>query len=61
MNVEALWAVSEWVTRMLRMFGLGEGSATDGLGERVIGWGQEGSSEGGADVCLFVSSWRSRN
>lgn len=35
------------------MFGLGEGSATDGLGERVIGWGQEGSNEGGADVCPF--------
>lgn len=40
-NVSTLLAVAEWVTRMLRMFGLGEGSPTDGKGERVVGWGVE--------------------
>ncbi|GAA5960637.1 hypothetical protein JCM3765_005884 [Sporobolomyces pararoseus] len=38
-NVGVLSAVSEWVTRMLRMFGLGEGPATDSNGEKLIGWG----------------------
>ncbi|GAA5881046.1 hypothetical protein JCM16303_004653 [Sporobolomyces ruberrimus] len=38
-NVDVLSAVSEWVTRMLRMFGLGEGSATDSKGEKLVGWG----------------------
>jgi cysteinyl-tRNA synthetase len=59
-NIATVVAVAEWVTRMLRMFGLGEGAATDSMGERVIGWGQavvEGQ-EGAADVS-FVSccSW----
>ncbi|GAA6016231.1 hypothetical protein JCM11491_003776 [Sporobolomyces phaffii] len=43
-NVGALSAVSEWVTRMLRMFGLGEGSATDSKGERLVGWGVASSA-----------------
>lgn len=43
-NVATLLAVSEWVTRMLRMLGLGEGPATDGQGEAYIGWGQAASS-----------------
>ncbi|BGP41854.1 cysteinyl-tRNA synthetase [Rhodotorula kratochvilovae] len=39
-NIRAVLAVSEWVTRMLRMFGLGEGSPVEGAaGERVVGWG----------------------
>ncbi|BGP56826.1 cysteinyl-tRNA synthetase [Rhodotorula sphaerocarpa] len=46
-NVATLLAVSEWVTRMLRMFGLGEGPATDSRGEALIGWGQ--TPTGGAD------------
>lgn len=49
----ALAAVEEWITRMLRMLGLGEGSPTDSFGTRSIGWGTapiEGE-EGTADVC----------
>ncbi|KAJ8292789.1 Cysteine--tRNA ligase [Rhodotorula toruloides] len=38
-NFAVILAVSEWVTRMLRMFGLGEGSPVDGNGDKVIGWG----------------------
>ncbi|GAA6064320.1 hypothetical protein JCM10212_006007 [Sporobolomyces blumeae] len=38
-NVGVVEASAEWLTRMLRMFGLGEGQATDSNGERVIGWG----------------------
>lgn len=38
-NISALVAVEQWVTRMLRMLGLGEGSPTDSNGERKIGWG----------------------
>ena len=38
-TVSAIIAVEEWVTRMLRMLGLGEGSPTDSNGERSIGWG----------------------
>lgn len=52
-NVSVVVAVAEWVTRMLRMFGLGEGSATNSRGERVIGWGvaaAPGQQEGAADV-----------
>ncbi|GJN92849.1 hypothetical protein Rhopal_005887-T1 [Rhodotorula paludigena] len=48
-NIPAVLAVSEWVSRMLRMFGLGEGSPVDAKGERTIGWGQkadEGQGEG---------------
>ncbi|GAA5905335.1 hypothetical protein JCM5296_001443 [Sporobolomyces johnsonii] len=45
-NVGVLSAVSEWITRMLRMFGLGEGSPTDAAGERVIGWGTAAASGG---------------
>ncbi|GAA5838709.1 hypothetical protein JCM11251_003269 [Rhodosporidiobolus azoricus] len=39
-NVSVLLAVEEWVSRMLRVFGLGEGAPVDPQGERVIGWGQ---------------------
>jgi len=39
-NVAVLQAVSQWVTRMLRMFGLGEGADVDSRGKSVIGWGQ---------------------
>ncbi|ORX39710.1 cysteine-tRNA ligase [Kockovaella imperatae] len=43
-NAHVLEPIAEWVTRMLRMFGLGEGGATGG-----IGWGKEGDEAGGAD------------
>ncbi|GAA5977435.1 hypothetical protein JCM10908_004979 [Rhodotorula pacifica] len=49
-NVGVLLAVSEWVTRMLRMFGLGEGSATDGRGRAIIGWGQAASASADASI-----------
>ncbi|BGP18099.1 cysteinyl-tRNA synthetase [Rhodosporidiobolus nylandii] len=50
-NVAVLLAVEEWVTRQLRMFGLGEGPEVDMAGERVVGWGQkvEKGAEGGVD------------
>ena len=35
-NLEPVRVVAEWVTRMLRMFGLGEGAGYDGQ----IGWGK---------------------
>lgn len=38
-NIPAVAAVEEWVTRMLRMLGLGEGSPTDANGIRSVGWG----------------------
>lgn len=39
-NIDTLRAVSDWVTRMLRIFGLGEGPEADARGKRIIGWGQ---------------------
>ncbi|KAM0750644.1 hypothetical protein T439DRAFT_325700 [Meredithblackwellia eburnea MCA 4105] len=39
-NTGVVAAVSEWVTRMLRMFGLGEGSPVDSTGSKVVGWGK---------------------
>ena len=51
-NVAAVAAVAEWATRMLRMFGLGEGSPVDSTGVKVIGWGTAAveGQEGSADV-----------
>ena len=43
-NPHVLRPIAEWATRMLRMFGLGEGSSGG------IGWGKEGGESGGADV-----------
>ncbi|GAA5945967.1 hypothetical protein JCM3775_007564 [Rhodotorula graminis] len=52
-NIRAVLAVSEYVTRMLRMFGLGEGSPVEGpAGERVVGWGTApvpGQEDAGVD------------
>lgn len=36
-NLEPVQVIAEWVTRMLRMFGLGEGPVSEGQ----IGWGKE--------------------
>ncbi|ORY76907.1 tRNA synthetases class I (C) catalytic domain-domain-containing protein [Leucosporidium creatinivorum] len=50
-NISSVVAVADWVTRMLRMFGLGEGAPTNVRGERLIGWGtaaapgQEGAGD----------------
>ncbi|GAA5841315.1 hypothetical protein JCM3766R1_005026 [Sporobolomyces carnicolor] len=49
-NVGVLSAVSEWVTRMLRMFGLGEGPATDSNGEKLVGWGIASSAGQGESI-----------
>ncbi|KAM0790212.1 hypothetical protein ACM66B_005526 [Microbotryomycetes sp. NB124-2] len=38
-NTWIIQTVADWVTRMLRMFGLGEGSPLDSKGNRIIGWG----------------------
>lgn len=43
-NVVVLHTVADWVTRILRIFGLGEGGEADGSGRRIIGWGQARSA-----------------
>jgi cysteinyl-tRNA synthetase len=51
-SLEAVEEVAHWVTRMLRMFGLGEGEA------KSIGWGEKRTEgEGGGDVrlCILLS------
>lgn len=45
-NVEPVRVIAEWVTRMLRIFGLGEGPYADGQ----IGWGKEGGEASSGDV-----------
>jgi cysteinyl-tRNA synthetase len=51
-NISSVVAVADWVTRMLRMFGLGEGAPTNARGERLIGWGTAAApgQEGAGDV-----------
>lgn len=53
-NISALRTSAEWITRMLRMFGLGEGPAV--LQEGAIGWGEVTTdASAGIDVsCLGV-------
>ncbi|KAJ3713838.1 tRNA synthetases class I (C) catalytic domain-containing protein [Lentinula raphanica] len=41
-NVSVVENNARWIGKMLRMFGLGEGESSE------IGWGQEGSAEGGS-------------
>ena len=45
-NAGVLGTIAEWIGRMLRMFGLGEGSIADG----GIGWGQVAEAGVSADV-----------
>jgi len=42
---------AEWITRMLSMFGLGEGAITAAEGQ--IGWGEKGQVAGAGDVSLL--------
>jgi cysteinyl-tRNA synthetase len=59
LNVEPVRVVAEWITRMLRMFGLGEGAYTEGS----VGWGKAGEEgSGGADVSAgsSESTWCTR-
>lgn len=51
-NLTVLQTIADWVTRILRIFGLGEGAEADASGKRVIGWGQAraaGEAEGSGD------------
>ena len=45
-NTAPLEAIAIWVTRMLRIFGLGEGPGTSLNGKPEIGWGDVQSEEG---------------
>lgn len=47
-NIQPVQVIAQWVTRMLKMFGLGEGSAV--ADATAIGWGKEGDSAGAGDV-----------
>lgn len=53
-NTAPLEAIAIWVTKMLRIFGLGEGPGTSLNGRPEIGWGelQEGDAAA-TDVCTF--------
>ena len=44
LNVELVSNITQWVGKMLCMFGLGEGEKTE------LGWGQADSSEGSVGV-----------
>ena len=46
-DVRLVQIVAEWVGKMLRMFGLGEGERAE------IGWGQTETGEGNFNVCLL--------
>lgn len=49
-NIGVIESIALWITRMLRMFGLGEGPDSGG-----IGWGKEGATQTGtADVSAHV-------
>lgn len=49
-NIGVIETIALWITRMLRMFGLGEGPDSGG-----IGWGKEGATQTGtADVSAHV-------
>lgn len=55
-NTTPLEAVGAWVTRILRIFGLGEGPGFSYGGRPEIGWGEKASDESaGVDVCIPCS------
>ena len=43
-NVDLVETVAQWISRMLRMFGLGEGGSAE------VGWGQENKESGATNV-----------
>ena len=47
-NIGPVRLAAEWITRMLSMFGLGEGAITAAEGQ--IGWGEKGEVAGAVDV-----------
>ena len=44
MNVDLVETVAQWISRMLRMFGLGEGESAE------VSWGQENKENGATNV-----------
>ena len=44
LNVALIQNIAQWVGKMLRMFGLGEGEKTE------LGWGQQDETSGNVDV-----------
>lgn len=50
-NIGPVRLAAEWITRMLSMFGLGEGAITAAEGQ--IGWGEKGQAAGAGDVRLY--------
>lgn len=55
-NIAPVQVIAQWITRMLKMFGLGEGAAA-GESEQ-IGWGKAGEDAGAGDVsarCLSIA------
>lgn len=50
LNIGLIDNIARWVSEMLRMFGLGEGEKSK------LGWGQEGTEEGGVNVGFLYSS-----
>lgn len=57
-NIGPVRVIAEWVTRMLTMFGLGEGAAASTAGQ--IGWGKEGENAGAANVSRETRRLQSR-
>lgn len=47
-NIGPVKLAAEWITRMLSMFGLGEGAMNAAEGQ--IGWGEKGQVAGAGDV-----------
>ena len=50
LNIALIQNIAQWVGKMLRMFGLGEGEKTE------LGWGQQDETGGNLDVgspCRF--------
>lgn len=47
-NIQPIRTIAQWVTRMLNMFGLGEGPAVSSAS--AIGWGKEGDSGAAGDL-----------
>ena len=53
-NIGPVRSIAEWVTRMLNMFGLGEGAAAASVGQ--VGWGKAGEEAGAGNVSQTAMS-----
>lgn len=47
-NIQPVQVIAQWITRMLKMFGLGEGSAV--AEATAVGWGKDGEAAGSGDL-----------